>query len=251
MEKLLIGKKAIITGATAGIGKEIALYFAQHGASVAIIGTNEQRAEQAALEIKKVMSPEQEVLVKICDVSDTEQAKKTLEEILSVWKEIDILINNAGIVRDNLLMKMSEEDWDKVLDVNLKSVFNTCKVLVRPMMKAKKGKVINITSVIGLIGNAGQINYASSKAGMIGFTKSLAKEVAKKNINVNAIAPGFIQTKMTDQLTEALKQDIIQKIPMQRLGTTLDIAKAAVFLASDMSDYITGQVITVDGGMVI
>ena len=164
---------------------------------------------------------------------------------------IDILVNNAGITRDNLLMKMTEEDWDRVIAVNLKSVYNTCQALVRSMLKARNGKIINITSVVGLNGNAGQANYAASKAGMIGFTQSLAKEVASRGICVNCIAPGFIKTPMTGVLTETQKEAIIKQVPMGRLGNPEEIAHAAVFLASSLSDYVTGQVLTVDGGMVM
>jgi 3-oxoacyl-[acyl-carrier protein] reductase len=176
---------------------------------------------------------------------------ETVEKLIQDWGKIDILVNNAGITRDNLLMKMSEEDWDLVMDVNLKSVYNTCKALCRPMMKARNGAIINISSVIGLTGNAGQINYAASKAGMIGFTKSLAKELASRGVRANCIAPGYIETQMTDGLPAPVKEAIITKIPMSRIGQPRDIAHAALFLASDLSSYMTGQILTVDGGMVM
>ena len=250
--QLLKDKKALITGGTAGIGKEIALAFAMQGAHVAIFGTNAERAAQVIQELEQAKgSSEQQFQSFIVDVSDKSSVEAGIQELLAKWGQVDILVNNAGITRDGLLMQMSEEDWDQVIDVNLKSVYNTCKSLVRPMLKAKKGKIINISSVIGLIGNAGQANYAASKSGMIGFTKALAVELATRKICVNCIAPGFIQTRMTDALTEGQKEGILKKIPMGRLGDPKDIANAAVFLASHLSDYITGQVLTVDGGMVM
>ena len=178
--------------------------------------------------------PEQKFLSKLVDVSDKKAVDQAIQEILSQFGKIDILVNNAGITRDGLLMKMSEEDWDRVIAVNLKSVYNTCQALVRPMLKARGGKIINISSVVGLMGNAGQTNYAASKAGMIGFTKSLAKEVASRGICVNCIAPGFIQTSMTDVLTDAQKEAILKQVPMGRLGSPEEIANAAVFLASSL-----------------
>lgn len=251
--QLLKAKKAIITGGTAGIGKEIALVFAKQGADVAVFGTNAERSAQVIEELKAVQCyPEQTFEALIVNVSEKKSVEDAVQSLLAKWGRIDILINNAGITRDGLLMKMSEEDWDAVLDVNLKSVYNTCQTLVRPMLKAKTGgKIINISSVVGLTGNSGQTNYAASKSGMIGFTKSLAQELASRNICVNCIAPGFIVTRMTDVLTEPQKEGILKKIPMGRMGSPNDIAQAAVFLASPLSDYITGQVITVDGGMVM
>jgi 3-oxoacyl-[acyl-carrier protein] reductase len=250
--QLLKDKQALITGGTAGIGKEIALSFARQGASVAICGTNAERASEVlnALEQER-QSPAQRFETVILDISDKKAVEEAVLRLLTAWGSIDILVNNAGITRDGLLMKMSEEDWDAVVDTNLKSVFNTCQVLVRPMLKARKGKIINISSVVGLTGNAGQANYAASKSGMIGFTKSLAQELATRGICVNCIAPGFIQTRMTDVLNDAQREGILKKIPMGRMGDPADIAHAAVFLASSLSDYITGQVLTVDGGMVM
>ncbi len=250
--QLLKGKKTIITGGTSGIGKAIAIYFASHGADVAVIGTNKDKGFEAVKEIEaSKFSPSQKVLFLQANVANYDEMEKALSELLQEFKEIDVLVNNAGITRDSLLLKMKKEDWDHVLNVNLTSIFNTCRLLMRPMIKAKKGKILNISSVIGLSGNAGQVNYAASKSGVIGFTKSLAKEVAKKGICVNCIAPGYIMTPMTDKLSEKVKEDIMQKIPMGRIGIPSDIAKVAVFLASNMSDYITGQVLTVDGGMVM
>ncbi len=249
---MLKNKKAIITGATAGIGKEIAKEFVKNGADVAIFGTNPERIETTLKELEDLkIDQNQKILVKKVDVSNFSQVNSAVEEIVKEFQNIDILINNAGITKDNLLLRMTEEDWDRVIDVNLKSIYNTSKALARPMMKVRSGKIINISSVVGLIGNAGQANYAASKAGMIGFTKSLAKELAKKNICVNAIAPGFIKTKMTDVLPEKVKEGLLNRIPLGKLGEPKDIANIAIFLASDMSNYITGQVITVDGGMVM
>lgn len=250
--QLLKGKKALITGGTAGIGKAIACLYAQQGADVAILGTNQERATQVLQEMENgKISPEQKFASYLVDVSKSKEVEQIVEILLKDWGKIDILVNNAGITRDNLLMKMSEEDWDLVMDVNLKSVYNTSKALTRPMMKARGGVILNITSVIGLTGNAGQANYAASKAGMIGFTKSLAKELASRNVRANCIAPGYIETQMTDKLAPQVKEAILTKIPMSRIGNPQDIAHAALFLASDLAGYITGQVLTVDGGMVM
>lgn len=249
MEKWLIGKKAIITGGTRGIGKGIAKKFIEHGASVALIGTDTARGEGALQELSTYGDDSQKILFYELDVSNFESVSATFSKIFEEFKTIDILVNNAGITRDNLLMKISEEDWEKVLNTNLKSIFNTCKAVIRPMMKSRMGKIINITSIVGLTGNAGQTNYAASKSGMIGFTKSLAKEVGSRNINVNCIAPGFISTAMTEELSEEVRKKYLEQIPLGRLGEPEDIANATLFLASPFSNYITGQVITVDGGM--
>jgi len=250
--QLLNHKKALITGGTAGIGKEIALQFARQGADVLVFGTNGERAAEVITELKAAQCREdQHFEALIVNVADKKAVEETIQTLLTKFGAFDILVNNAGITRDGLLMKMSEEDWDTVLDVNLKSVYNTCQAIVRSMLKARSGKIINISSVVGLTGNPGQANYAASKSGMIGFTKALAQELASRNICVNCIAPGFIQTRMTDGLTEQQREGILKKIPMGRMGTPNEIAQAAVFLASSLSDYITGQVITVDGGMVM
>ena len=250
--QLLTNKKALITGGTAGIGKEIAMAFAKQGADVAIFGTSAERSTQVLSELEQARtSPEQKFESFLVNVSEKTSVETVIQQLLGKWGQVDILVNNAGITRDGLLMRMSEEDWDQVIDVNLKSVYNTCQALVRPMIKAKGGKIINISSVVGLTGNAGQANYAASKSGMIGFTKALALELATRNICVNCIAPGFIQTRMTDVLTEGQKDGVLKKIPMGRMGNPQDIANAAVFLASHLSDYVTGQVLTVDGGMVM
>jgi len=250
--QLLKGKSALITGGTAGIGKAIACLYAKHGADVAIFGTNKERAEAVVKEMEALrIDPAQKVHFILVDVSKTKEVDQAIQEVLVQFGKIDVLVNNAGVTRDNLLMKMSEEDWDHVLNINLKSIYNTCRALTRPMMKARSGTIINISSVIGLTGNAGQVNYAASKSGMIGFTKSLAKELASRNVRVNCVAPGYIETQMTEVLPSAVKEAILTKIPLGRIGMTSDIASAALFLASDLSGYITGQVLTVDGGMVM
>ncbi len=250
--QLLKGKSALITGGTAGIGKAIACLYAEHGADVVIFGTNQERAEQAVREIEACRAdPLQKVSSFLVNVSKSKEVDAAVDLILKGGAKIDILVNNAGITRDNLLMRMTEEDWDLVLDVNLKSIYNTCRALARPMMKARSGTMINISSVIGLTGNAGQVNYAASKSGMIGFTKSLAKELASRGIRVNCVAPGYIETQMTEGLSDQIKESILSKIPLSRIGHPRDIAHAALFLACDYASYITGQVITVDGGMVM
>lgn len=246
--QLLKGKVALVTGGTAGIGKAIALAYAQAGADVIIWGTNQERAEQTVAEMAQFGG---KATYQIVNVAKTKEVEEAIEKTLKEFGKIDVLVNNAGITKDNLLMKMSEEDWDQVLDINLKSVYNTCKALVRPMMKARSGSIINITSVIGLTGNAGQINYAASKAGMIGLTKSLAKELASRGIRANCIAPGYIETSMTGALPAPVKEAILTKIPLSRIGQPNDIAQAALFLGSDLAGYITGQVLAVDGGMVM
>ena len=245
---MLKNKVAVITGGTRGIGFAVAQAFVEAGAHVALIGVNKQRGEEAA---KELASSGQKARFYQVDVADSQKVEETLSTIAEDFGQIDILVNNAGITRDGLLMKMKEEDWDAVIDTNLKSVYNTCKAVVRPMMKARFGKIINITSVVGLMGNGGQTNYAASKAGMIGFTKSLAKELASRGITVNCVAPGFIETDMTDKLNEGQKEGLLKLIPMARLGKPQDIAKAVLFLASEDSAYITGQTLTVDGGMVM
>lgn len=250
MNQMLVGQVAIVTGGTAGIGKEIAKTLAKQGAYVAVFGTNEERGALIVNEIQQIPSVAGASFhkVNVANYSEVEQAIKT---VLESQGKVDILVNNAGITKDQLLMKMSEEDWDQVLEVNVKSCYNTCRCLMRPFLKAKRGKIINISSVVGLTGNAGQTNYAASKAAIIGFSKSLAKELASRNILVNCVAPGFIETSMTEVLTDAQKQETLRNIPLGRMGMTEEVANAVLFLASPMSDYITGQVLTVDGGMVM
>ncbi len=250
MSQMLAHKRAIVTGGTRGIGRAIAEAFIAQGASVALFGTNLERGRAVVDELRKHAAGDQKIEFFAVNVGEPEQLATTMNTVFETFGSVDILVNNAGITRDNLLMRLSEEDWDQVLDVNLKSVFLACQLVVRPMMKARYGKIINITSVVGLTGNAGQSNYAASKAGMIGFTKSLAKEVATRGITVNCIAPGFIETDMTAALNEKQREAILAQIPMKKMGQATDIAQSALFLASSMADYITGQVITVDGGMV-
>lgn len=246
--QLLKGKNAVVTGGSSGIGRQIALVFAEQGANVYILDKNP--ADEVVVELSKI-GASQIFASKALDVTDRQAVETAVEDILSLWGNIDILVNNAGITMDSLLMKMTEEQWDAVLSVNLKSIYFLSKGFIRQMLKQKSGKIINMSSVVGLMGNAGQANYAASKAGLIGFSKSLALEVASRGINVNCIAPGFIQTRMTDKLTDEQKEKLIARIPMSRLGQPTDIANAALFLASHLSDYITGQVLVVDGGMVM
>lgn len=246
----LLDQVAIITGGNAGIGKAIAFKFAEEGAKVAILGTNGETGAATVAEIKQAF-PKAEVLFFQVDVAQTSAVDEIVKQIIGQLGKVDILVNNAGVTADQLLMKMSEDDWDRVLTVNLKSCYNTCRAVVRVMMKAKKGKIINISSVVGLMGNAGQANYAASKAGMIGFSKSLAKELASRNILVNCVAPGFIKTKMTDALTDTQREAILKDVPLGRLGDVDEVAQVVWFLASPLSNYITGQVVTVDGGMVM
>ena len=247
MSELLKDKIAIVTGGSAGIGKAIAKKFLENGAKVAIFGSNLERGQLAVEELTAGGGQVTFVQVDVADSGKVEAAIKSVEEQLG---NVDVLVNNAGITRDGLLLRMKEEDWDRVLDVNLKSCFNTCRSICRSMSKKRAGKIINVTSVVGLTGNPGQVNYAASKSGMIGLTKSLAKEFARRNICVNCIAPGFIETAMTDKLTDKQREDTLSHIPMGRHGKAEEVANAALFLASEMSSYVTGQVLTVDGGMV-
>lgn len=246
--KALENQVAVITGGTAGIGKAIAYKLAEEGAKIVIFGTNTEKGTQAVDEIRTQVKHD-DIYFYPVDVSQTAVVDETLKKIYEKFGQIDILVNNAGITADQLLMKMTEEEWDRVLDINLKSCFNTCKAVVRSMMKARKGRIINISSVVGLMGNAGQSNYAASKAGMIGFTKSLAKELAGRNILVNCVAPGFVNSNMTNKLNDAQKESILKEIPLGRMGEPHEIANIVWFLSGPMSEYITGQVFAVDGGM--
>ncbi|SFL87831.1 3-oxoacyl-[acyl-carrier-protein] reductase [Pelosinus propionicus] len=245
----LDGKVAIITGASRGIGRSVAIELAKLGAKVVI---NYAGNEAAAEEVKNIIvaAGGQGIVVK-ADVGDVEAVDAMVKETINTFGKIDILVNNAGITRDNLLMRMKEEDWDAVMNINLKGVFVCTKAVSRIMMKQKSGKIINMTSVVGLMGNAGQANYAAAKAGVIGFTKSMAKELASRGITVNAIAPGFISTDMTAVLSDQVKTELTEKIPAGRLGSPEDVAAAVTFLASDSANYITGQTLNVDGGMLM
>jgi 3-oxoacyl-[acyl-carrier protein] reductase len=244
----LDNKVSIVTGSTKGIGKEISLEFARKGAKVVISGRNAARAQEVKKEIENMGG---KTLVINADVSKSEEAQNLINKTLENWNQIDILVNNAGITKDNLIMRMSETDWDEVINTNLKGTFNCIKSVTRQMMKQRSGSIINITSVVGLMGNAGQSNYAASKAGIVGLTKSVARELSSRNITCNAIAPGYIETEMTKKLDEKIKDALKEQIPLGRLGQGKDVAKLAAFLASDDASYITGQVFNVDGGMLI
>ncbi|MDG2212882.1 MAG: 3-oxoacyl-[acyl-carrier-protein] reductase [Verrucomicrobiota bacterium] len=239
---------AVVTGAGRGIGRAIALRLAQDGANIVCVSRTESNSQKVADEVTALDRKSWAVAV---DVGDTEAVEVAVAKILEDTEGVNILVNNAGVTRDGLLMRMSEEDWDTVLDTNLKGAFTLTKALARSMRKAENARIINISSVVGLMGNAGQANYAASKAGLIGFTKSCAKEFAKSGITVNAIAPGFIATDMTDELSDKVKVAIKANIPMGELGKVGDIAEAAAYLAGPGARYVTGQVLTVDGGMVM
>jgi 3-oxoacyl-[acyl-carrier protein] reductase len=249
MSFILEGKTALITGAGRGIGRSIALTLAEAGADVAITyARSSAAAEEVKSEIEKMG---RKALIYQADAVDAKRADEVISDIVKSWGRLDVLVNNAGITKDTLIMRMSEDQWDDVIQTNLKSVFNYSKSAVRPMMKQRSGSIINIGSVVGVSGNAGQTNYSASKAGMIGFSKSLAKELASRNVRVNLIAPGYITTDMTDQLNEATLEAIQKSIPLGKAGDPKDIALAAQYLASDAAAYITGVVLHVDGGMVM
>jgi 3-oxoacyl-[acyl-carrier protein] reductase len=241
-------KVALITGGARGIGREIALLFAQEGADIIVADVNIEEAEKTAEDIQ---AKGRKSLALAMDVTDYGKIEDSLNKILDKFTKVDILVNNAGITKDNLILRMSQAEWDAVLNVNLKGAFNCLKAVSRLMLKQRSGKIVNIASIIGIIGNAGQANYSASKAGIIALTKSAAKELASRNINVNAVAPGFIQTDMTAKLPEQLKQKMREQIPLDRFGNAEDVARACLFLASEDSSYITGQTIVVDGGMVM
>lgn len=246
---LLGGKVAIITGASRGIGRAVALELARNGAKVVInFAGNRAAAEQVLAAVKENGG---EAILHQADVADQAAVEAMFKAATDAFGRVDILVNNAGITRDNLLLRMKEEEWDAVMNTNLKGIFNCTKVAAKIMMKQRTGKIINMTSVVGLMGNAGQANYAAAKAGVVGFTKATAKELASRNITVNAIAPGFITTDMTAVLSGDVKADLAKQIPLGRLGAPEDIAAAVLFLASDAAGYITGQTLAVDGGMVM
>lgn len=246
---MLTDKIALVTGASRGIGKEIAKTLAANGAFVIVNYNGSKDAAEAV--VAEITSDGGQAVAYGCNVSDFEACGEMITSIIKEHKHLDIIVNNAGITRDGLLMRMSEEDFDAVVNTNLKGCFNTIRHASRTLLKQRAGKIINISSVSGVLGNAGQANYSASKAGVIGLTKSVAKELASRGINVNAVAPGFVSTEMTDAMPEDAKKAVLGQIPLQRPGTTQDIAQAVLFLASPASDYITGQVLSVDGGMAI
>jgi len=241
-------KVALITGGARGIGREIAFLFAQEGADIIVADVNIEEAEKTA---KDIQAKGMKSLALAMDVTDYAKVEQAFNKILDKFTKVDILVNNAGITKDNLILRMSQAEWDAVLNVNLKGTFNCLKAVSRIMLKQRSGKIVNIASIIGIIGNAGQANYSASKAGIIALTKSAAKELASRNINVNAVAPGFIQTDMTAKLPEELKQKMKEQIPLDRFGSAQDVAATCLFLASEEANYITGQTIVVDGGMVM
>ncbi len=245
---MLKDKVALVTGAAQGIGKAIAETLAREGAHVAICDVNLEKAQETAKEISAlgVKSTAYKTNVSVAAECDS-----LIESVVKDLGKLDILVNNAGVTRDGLLIRMSEQDWDLVISINLKGTFNCTKAAVKAMMKARYGRIINISSVIGLMGNAGQVNYAASKAGVLGITRSIAKEYANRNINVNAVAPGYIQTAMTDKLTEEQRLAMLKFVPLNRMGQPQDVANVVLFLASPLADYVTGQVIAIDGGMVM
>ena len=245
----LTGKVALVTGGSRGIGKAIALAFASKGAKVAITFANSSSsADQVAKEIIELGT---DALPIQANSSDFNRANEVIDEVVQKWGKIDILVNNAGITRDGLILRMTEDQWDQVIETNLKGIFNYSKAVARPMMKIRGGSIINMGSIVGLTGNAGQSNYAASKAGLVGFTKSYAKELASRNVRANVVAPGYILTDMTDALDEKVLEGIKEATPLGRAGNVDEVAAACLFLASDLSSYITGEVIRVDGGMAI
>ncbi|WP_313798709.1 3-oxoacyl-[acyl-carrier-protein] reductase [Cytobacillus sp.] len=245
----LEGKVALVTGASRGIGREIALGLAKQGADVVVnYSGSEERANQVVAEIKELG---RNAIAVQCDVSNSESVANMVKATMDTFGKLDILVNNAGITKDNLLMRMKEEEWDDVININLKGVFLCTKAVTRQMMKQRSGRIINISSIVGVSGNPGQANYVAAKSGVIGLTKTTAKELSSRGITVNAIAPGFITTDMTDKLTEDVKEQMLKQIPLARFGEPSDIANVVVFLASEDSRYMTGQTLHVDGGMVM
>ena len=242
------GKICVVTGGSRGIGLEICRRLLKDGASVALIGTRDETAQKA---VEALGADASKLKGYALNVADGEAVNTVFAQILADFGQVDVLVNNAGITRDTLMMRMKEEDWDLVMDVNLKGAFNCVKAVMRPMMKLRKGRIINVSSVVGLTGNAGQANYAASKAGLLGFTKSAAKELSSRNITVNAVAPGYIATEMTDAVSDAAKAAFLDNIPLSRAGEANEVASLISFLASDDAAYITGQTINVDGGLVM
>jgi len=242
------GKNAFVTGASRGIGKAIALSLARAGAGVAVAATSAEGAERTAAEAAELGATARAYA---CDVASFDQVKAVGDSVMADLGSIDFVVNNAGIVRDKLMLRMTPEDWERVLSVNLTGAYNCVKVFSPHLLKQRRGKIVNITSVIGLMGNAGQANYAASKAGIIGFTRSLAREFAPRGITVNAVAPGYITTEMTEGLSDDARKKMLDIIPLGRLGNVMDVANVVLFLLSDMADYVTGQVINCDGGMLM
>jgi len=242
----LDGRVAMVTGASQGIGRDCALALAEHGADVALLARTREKLDAVAEEIRRLG---RRALALPTDVTEAEQVKRAVARVLDEWGRIDILVNNAGITRDALLLRMKREDWDLVLQTNLTSVFLCCQAVLPTMLRARYGRIINITSVMGQMGNVGVSNYAASKAGIIGFTKALAREVASRNITVNAVAPGFIDTDMTRALSEEVRRQMLALIPLQRMGTGADVAAGVLFLASEEAGYITGHVLNINGGL--
>ena len=242
----LAGKVALVTGAAQGIGKSVALLLARNGADVMVSDINLEKAEETAREIESMGPKAMAIKVDVANLNDVE---RMVGAILEKFGKIDILVNNAGITRDKLILRMTEEDWDAVLNVNLKGTFNCTKTVIRHMARQRSGKIVSIASVVGEMGNAGQVNYSASKAGVIGLTKTIAREFAQRGINVNAIAPGYIETPMTEVLAEKVKEELKKLIPMERLGRPEDVAEAVLFLVSEESNYITGHVLNVNGGI--
>ncbi|KWX71021.1 3-oxoacyl-ACP reductase [Paenibacillus riograndensis] len=247
MFSALKGQTALVTGGSRGIGRSIALQLAEHGVKVAVNYSGNEAAAQET--VARIIELGSEAIAIRGDVGNSQQAEGMVKEVIDTWGKIDILVNNAGITRDNLIMRMKEEEFDQVIETNLKGVFNCLKSATRPMMKQRYGRIINISSVIGVIGNAGQLNYSAAKAGIIGMTKSAARELSSRGITVNCIAPGFIDTEMTHQLSDEVRSEYVKGIPLARLGRPEDIAMTVVFLASEGAAYMTGQTLHVDGGM--
>jgi 3-oxoacyl-[acyl-carrier protein] reductase len=245
----LEGKNALVTGGSRGIGQAIALELARQGANVAVTANSSVSAAESVAEEIRALG--RNAVAAQCNISDSGQVEKLISQVLTSLGSLDIVVNNAGVTKDALVLRMSEEDWDTVLDTNLKGTFLVTRAALKPMIKQRHGKIVNITSVIGLIANPGQANYSASKAGIIGFTRTIAKEVASRNIQANCVAPGFIETAMTDALSQEQRDNIIKEIPAKRLGSPQDIANVVSFLCSSSANYITGQTITVDGGMIL
>lgn len=249
MRNSLNGKVAIVTGASRGIGREIALLFAREGAKLVLTARNEALLKELAEEIQRMGA--QDPMIFALDVKEAPKVEEMVDKALDKYHRLDILVNNAGVTRDGLLLRMSDEDWDEVLDTNLKGTFHCLRAVAKIMMRQREGRIVNMASVVGIIGNAGQANYAASKAGIIALTRSAAKELGSRNVLINAVAPGFIETDMTGALSDEVKKAVLKNIPVGFLGKPLDVAKAVLFLASDDNNFITGQVLTVDGGMVM